>query len=115
MRDPCLIVSRAAGNEPVDPDSVEAGSRGDEPPSRTFARGAAVGALAVGACVAAVQAKRMRVAHYRAVLLTLDAEDADATAVLDAARTVVDSVSSHLWCCTIALSRPWTRFARTTT
>jgi hypothetical protein len=47
----------------------------------------------------------MRVAHYRAVLLTLDADDEDATAVLDATRTVVDSVASHLWCCTIALTR----------
>ena len=86
-----------------------------EPPSNTFARGASVGALAVCACVAAIYAKRIRVAHYRAVLLTLDAEDEDATAVLDAARTVVDSVASHLWCCTIALARPLARFARTAT
>jgi hypothetical protein len=57
----------------------------------------------------------MRIAHYRAVLLTLDVEDEDATAVLDAARTVVDSVASHLWCYTIALTRPWARFARTAT
>ena len=115
MRDPLLIGPGAAGSEPFEPDSVEASSRGGEPPSRTFARGAAVGALAVGACFAAVHAKQMRIAHYRAVLLTLDAEDADATSVLDAARTVVDSVASHLWCCTIALSRPWARFDRTPT
>lgn len=106
MCDPRLI---------VDPDSDESIFRAGVLPSKTFARGAAVGALAVGACLATAEAKRLRTAHYRAVLLTIEAEDPDATAVLDAARTVVDSVASHLWWCTIALSRPWARFARTAT
>jgi hypothetical protein len=91
---------------------LEPKSRSGGPPPLTFVRGGAVGALGVCPCVAGIHAKRMRVAHYRAVLLTLDAEDEEATAVLDAARTVVDSVVSHLWCFTIALKRPWAHFAR---
>ena len=64
------------------------------------------------ACVAGVYARRMRVAHYRAVLLTLDSEDKNATAVLDATRGVVDSINSHVWSCTIALTRLWSGLAR---
>ncbi len=117
MHDPHVLGPGVARFESPAPDFwfLQHESRSGEAPSIAFARGAAVGALAVCACAAAIHAKRMRVAHYRAVLLTLDAEDEDATAVLDAARTVVDSVASHLWCYTIPLTRAWVRLARTAT